>query len=403
MRFRDRTRTRSSYKKRSGYRSFKGSRSSGRKFTGQYIDPAKFVNKAVTPTEEVSYQPKHRFSDFNFDQALANNLAKRNFSQPTPIQDQVIPLVMAGRDTLGLANTGTGKTAAFLLPILNKIISNRSEVAFVVAPTRELAIQINDEFKLLVKGMPIWSAICVGGMGINRQRGALARRPQIIIGTPGRLKDLLDRGWLRLDSVKYFVLDEVDRMLDMGFVHDIQYLIDKIPTQRQTICMSATMTPAVEKLLDKLLVNPAKVSVKTADTSKYVEQDVVRYQKEEDKLELLLTLTSKQEVEKTLVFCQTKRGVRKLTQNLVQYGVAADEIHGNKSQSQRARALQAFKNGRVTTLVATDVAARGLDIPGVSHVINFDLPMTYADYTHRIGRTGRAGKRGIALTFVRSN
>ncbi|MBI2589554.1 DEAD/DEAH box helicase [Candidatus Berkelbacteria bacterium] len=409
MRFRDRSRARSRFGRsnstpRAAGSSFRGDRprlGNRRKFTGQFIHPSKFVNKAVAPMQAAVFTPTHRFVDFKLHPILARNLAGRGFDCPTPIQDQVIPLALAGRDTVGLANTGTGKTAAFLLPILQLLtVKPSAGTVLVLAPTRELAMQIDDEFRALAKGLPLYSAVCVGGMSLGRQRAALVRRPQLVIGTPGRLKDFLDRRLLDLHNVRFLVLDEVDRMLDMGFIRDIRYILDQVPTERQTFCMSATMTAAVGQLLGGLLTNPAQVSVKTGATCQAVEQDIIEYAQEDEKLGLLQTLLAQAEVEKALVFSQTKRNAQRLAHALAAGGVTAEAIHGNKSQAQRTRALQAFKSGRVMALVATDVAARGLDIPNVSHVINYDQPMTYTDYIHRIGRTGRAGQRGTALTFV---
>ncbi len=404
MSFRNRTRGRSRFNNHDRPNRSFGSRSrsgGGRKFSGQFIHPSKYINKAAPIAAREAFVPTHRFADFGLHPQLARNLDRRGFAVPTPIQDQVIPLVLAGRDTVGLANTGTGKTAAFLLPLLHLQTKTANAGAILVlAPTRELAIQIDDEFRALAGGLPIRSALCVGGMSIGRQRAALERQPQLILGTPGRLKDLLNRRFLNLSSVRFLVLDEVDRMLDMGFLRDLEVILGAVPRERQTVCMSATMTPAVQQLLGRLLTNPAQVSVKTGDTSRNIEQDIVEYRREEEKLSMLQRILATDAVEKVLVFSQTKYGAQRLARSLAEGGQPAEAIHGNKTQAQRNRALAAFKSGRVMALVATDVAARGLDIPDVSHVINFDQPMTYDDYIHRIGRTGRAGKRGMALTFV---
>ncbi|MGI6103612.1 MAG: DEAD/DEAH box helicase [Patescibacteria group bacterium] len=383
--------------------SFHGRRSGGQrpKFTGQYIDPRRFVQKAVPVTEEVQVVAKHTFADFGFAPALARNLEARGFVTPTPIQDDAIPHVLAGRDLIGLANTGTGKTAAFVLPLIHGLMAGSIKgTALIVTPTRELATQIHDEFSAFAKGIQFTSVQCVGGLGIQGQIRQLARRPNVVIGTPGRLKDLLDRHVLKLGQVGFFVLDEADRMLDMGFLPAIRLLVQHLPSHRQSLGLSATMTPKIRELLGELLRNPVTVSVRTGDTSANVEQDVIRAGSSNEKLATLTTLLKKPEFEKVLIFGQTKRGVQQLAQTLTRSGIPAEAIHGNKTQPQRQRALDVFKSGRVIALVATDVAARGLDIPNVSHVINYDLPMSFEDYTHRIGRTGRAGKRGHALTFI---
>ncbi|HET7630537.1 MAG TPA: DEAD/DEAH box helicase [Candidatus Saccharimonadales bacterium] len=367
----------------------------------QAIHPSKFVNRAKPQAETQPYQPTHLFSDFALNTKLQANLSAINFTSPSAIQDQAIPLSLAGRDVIGLANTGTGKTAAFLLPILEKLnVDERRNSILIMAPTRELAQQIDDEFRRFSKGLKLYSAVCVGGTNIDRQIRELKRQPHVIIGTPGRLKDLLNRRVLNLKHVNTFVLDEADRMLDMGFIADIRFVADLLPPERQTLCFSATMTPTIRQLVDDFMSDPETVSVRTGETSDHVDQDVVEAYDKLHKLELLSDMLAQAEFEKVLVFGETKYGVQRLADNLAKAGIAAQAIHGNKSQSQRQRALKAFKSDQVKVLVATDVAARGLDIPNVSHVINFDQPNTYEDYVHRIGRTGRGGQVGKALTFV---
>jgi ATP-dependent RNA helicase RhlE len=381
---------------------FRNSRFSGQqkpKRHGAYINPEKFVNKATTPQEQVVFVPEHTFADFEFTQALQHNVAEHGYIKPTPIQDGSIKPVLAGRDLIGLANTGTGKTAAFVLPIIQQL-QKLEGTALIIAPTRELAVQIDEEFKAFAKGLGLYSAICVGGANIARQISTLKRRPHVVIGTPGRLKDLFNQKALKLHTVKFLVLDEADRMLDMGFIRDIRFLLDQLPKQRQSLCFSATITPEIDRLIHDMLIDPVTVSVRTTETSEHVEQDVIKAQGKDHKIEILTEMLFQPDFEKVLVFGQTKWGVQKLADSLAKAGHATEAIHGNKSQAQRQKALQAFKDNRVKVLVATDVAARGLDIPNVSHVINFDQPNTYDDYIHRIGRTGRAGKSGKALTFV---
>lgn len=372
------------------------------KSQGQFIHPDRFVNQAIPFAEEEIVDPKHRFVDFGFAPVLEANITKRGYVTPTEIQDGAIEPVMAGRDVVGLANTGTGKTAVFILPIIHELVTKPEarRIAFVIAPTRELAEQIDQEFRAFAQGLRLYSALCVGGMGIGRQISDLRRHPHIVIGTPGRLKDLLERKLLHLDRVSWFVLDEVDRMLDMGFIRDIELLVGHLPKDRQTLCFSATMTPKIKEIVQRMLRDPLTVSVTRGTASQHVEQNVIEAATKEEKIEILSKLLQKPKFDKVLIFGQTKHGVQRLAEKLATQGIRATAIHGNKSQPQRQKALAAFKIGQMRVLVATDVAARGLDIPNVSHVINFDQPMTYDDYVHRIGRTGRAGKRGHALTFI---
>lgn len=384
----------------SGSRNFNNKKSSGKR-RGAYIHPSKFVSKATGASESVEYEAKHRFADFPFANQIHNNIVKKGYEIPSPIQDQSIPHIIDGRDIIGLANTGTGKTAAFLLPIIDKIYSDRTPLsALIMAPTRELAQQIDDQFRTFSHGMKLYSALLVGGVRIDRQIAQLRRRPHLIIATPGRTMDLINRRELSLDNVQTLVLDEADRMLDMGFINDIRKIVGQMPKSRQTLFFSATITPQIEQLTREFLQNPVTVSVRTADTSENVDQDVIHAATKEEKLEKLLDMLTQEEFEKVLLFGETKYGVQRLSDRLNQQGVSSVAIHGNKTQSQRQRALRSFKDNESRVMVATDVAARGLDIPNVSHVINYDQPATYEDYVHRIGRTGRAGATGKAFTFV---
>ncbi|MEK7569241.1 MAG: DEAD/DEAH box helicase [Patescibacteria group bacterium] len=367
---------------------------------GQHIDISKFINKTVIVEEAAVFVPEHLFKDFLIDERLKQNILAKGYNEPTPIQDRVIPHILHGQDLVGIANTGTGKTAAFLVPLINKVLLNPKEKVIVLAPTRELAQQIEMELKGFVKGFKIFSVCCVGGAPIGRQISDLRYQNNFIIGTPGRIKDLIERKCINLAEFKSAVLDEADRMLDMGFIHDMRYMLDLMPKDRHTLFFSATLSPEIGALIKDFLREPVMVSVKTQDTAKNVEQDVVRIKPGEDKLEVLHTLLIQPEFRKVLIFGRTKHGVEKLSVALTKKGFKAQSIHGDKSQGQRQRALDTFKRGMAQVLVATDVAARGLDIAGVSHVINFDIPETYDDYVHRIGRTGRAGQKGKALTFV---
>lgn len=373
---------------------------SGRK--PQSIHPSKFINKNVKSAAVMAYEPTHVFSDFGFTEPLARNIAAAGFIAPSAIQDTTIPYALEGRDVIGLANTGTGKTAAFLLPILQNLSMTRApHSALVVAPTRELAQQIEAEFKKFAAGMKLFSALIVGGVSIGSQIYQLNRTPHLIIGTPGRLKDMLRRGVLKTEAMTTFVLDEADRMLDMGFVNDIRELASVLPTDRQTLCFSATMSEGVKKITQEFMLNPELVSVKVTETNEHIYQDIVEFHNDDHKKDLLLEMLQQETFEKVIIFGETKYGVQRLSDKLEKDGIASQAIHGNKSQSQRNRALRSFKQNEAQVLVATDVAARGLDIPSVSHVINFDIPQTYDDYVHRIGRTGRGGKTGVALTFVK--
>ncbi len=398
--------TRSAYGSTSGGRSRfpvrGGNRGGGGRGRGasQSIHPSKFVNKAVITETVEQFVPEHKFSDFLIDERLKNNIITKGYVDPSPIQDRAIPHILKGEDVVGIANTGTGKTAAFLIPLIHKVLSNPTENILIMCPTRELAIQIEDELKDFIKGLQLYSVVCVGGAPIGSQIRQLRYRNEFVIGTPGRLKDLIERKVLNLSYFKTVVLDEADRMLDMGFINDMKFMMAMMPKDRHTLFFSATLSPEISALIKDFLKNPVMISVKTQDTSKNVDQDVVRVNRGDNKLDILHTMLVQPEFSKVLIFGRTKHGVEKLTTMLNARGFKAESIHGDKNQSARQRALKTFKDDKAQVLVATDVAARGLDISGVSHVINFDIPATYEDYVHRIGRTGRAGKKGKALTFI---
>lgn len=381
-------------------RSRGGSRGPAKK----YINPSKFINEATPKAAEAEYESKNKFSDFPFGNQLQYNIKKKGYETTTSIQDQAITHIIEGKDVIGLANTGTGKTAAFLLPIVERMtgVSLRPSV-LIVAPTRELAQQIDDEFRAFAQGLDLYSALVVGGVPVDRQIRDLKRRPHFIIGTPGRLKDLMNRKFVRLDNVTTLVLDEADRMLDMGFLPDIRAIVNETPSDRQTLLFSATITPEISAIINSFSKNPVTVSVRTSETNEHIEQDVIESRDKTHKVEILTDmLRESSKYDKVLVFGETKFGVQRLSDHLDNCGIPSIAIHGNKNQSQRSRALKQFKDGRVRVMVATDVAARGLDIPNVSHVINFDTPQNYEDYIHRIGRTGRAGATGHAHTFIDS-
>ncbi len=382
--------------------SFGRGRSGGgfRRFPIKSVNPALLVNQSVMPQVEVApYVPKNAFADFQIHDKLKANVITRGYTTPTPIQDQAIPALLAGRDVVGIANTGTGKTAAFLLPLIHKILTGTNERALIIAPTRELAVQIQDEAQLFTANLGIHSLICIGGVDMFRQIQGLRRYPHIVIGTPGRLKDLSNRGVLNFNSFRSIVLDEVDRMLDMGFINDVRFIVGKLPSPRQSLFFSATLTPEVSNVMKTFLNNPVTISVKTQETASGIKQDVIKVNGR-PKPQVLEELLRGEAFNKVLIFGRTKFGIDKLAVHLIQKGFRVAAIHGNKNQNQRQRALDSFKNNSVSILLATDIAARGLDIPDVTHVINYDLPASYEDYVHRIGRTGRAGKCGQALSLI---
>jgi ATP-dependent RNA helicase RhlE len=384
-----------------GYANRQNRFASKNKFKHQeFRDISRFINKAIITEEAPVFVPEHQFADFKIDTRLKNNIAHKGYVLPTPIQDKSIPHVLRGDDVVGIANTGTGKTAAFLIPLINKVLTGKGERVLIMVPTRELATQIADELHGFTKGLGLYSATCVGGASIFNQIKDLRRNPSFVIGTPGRLKDLLERKSFNLSSFATVVLDEADRMLDMGFINDMRTILSQLINPRHTLFFSATLSREIEALIKDFLSEPVRISVKTGDTAKNVEQDVVRVPPGKTKLDVLHDLLIKPDFNKVLVFGRTKHGVEKLSKVLNERGFKAESIHGNKTQGKRQKALDLFKRDHVQVLVATDVAARGLDISGVSHVINYELPATQEDYIHRIGRTGRAGKKGIALTFV---
>ncbi len=368
------------------------------------FNPSQFINKNPIDVIEEVYTPKNTFNTFGLSETLVGAIAKLGLKTPTPIQDQIIPEILKGHDVIGLAETGTGKTAAFLIPILEETLKdkakNKNRQTLILAPTRELAIQINEELYKLSRGLGIYSTICVGGMSIIPQIKSLRRTNHFIIGTPGRVLDLIKRGNLKPENTTTVVLDEADRMLDMGFINDMRTILSSTPKDRETLFFSATMSSGAKKLVNDFLRDPIIVSVKKKDVTDSIAQDVVRYNYH-DKFDTLVSLLKNPEFKRVLIFGSMKHSVEKLAKQLsMEAGVTADSIHGNKSHGQRQRSLKRFKKGEVRVLVATDVAARGIHIDDVTHVINYDLPMTFEDYVHRIGRTGRGTKHGKALTFV---
>src|SRR3989338_3067752 len=380
-----------------------GGNKSNKRSRGERIDFSRFIKKGIH-TEEKPYVSKHTFADFPFNAQLHKNIAKAGYIHPRPIQDQSIHAILEHRDVFGMANTGTGKTAAFLLPLIEKISKtkgqNKRETVLIMAPTRELALQIESDFKNLAFGFGMFSVACVGGLPIMRQIGEIKRGVSFVIGTPGRLRDLLDRKVLDLSTCHSVVLDEADRMLDMGFRDDMVYIIGKTAKEKQTLFFSATLSSEIKKLTEQYLKNPAFISVITGVTAKNIDQDVIRVRSKEEKLEKLHEVLKKDGSDKVLIFREMKHSVDTLAKELSHMGFKVGGIHGDKRSRERIRILDSFKQDKINILIATDVAARGLDIPDVTHVINYDVPQTYDTYVHRIGRTGRSGKAGTALTFV---
>ncbi|HEY4686757.1 MAG TPA: DEAD/DEAH box helicase [Candidatus Subteraquimicrobiales bacterium] len=373
------------------------SRNGGKRRAG--FDPSVLIKKAVPNKAKTEYVHTHKFADFSVHNRLKENALARGYKRPTPIQDQAIPYILEGKDVVGMANTGTGKTAAFLIPLIDKVINNNGSRVLIVTPTRELATQIEEEFRIFGNGLKLFSTLCIGGASINRQIDKLNRKPHFVIGTPGRLKDLDQRKNLNLANFSTIVLDEVDRMLDMGFIQDVKHIIGRLPQKRHSLFFSATVTDNVRGVMQSFLTNPVFVAVESEQILENVEQEVIKTNGRA-KIEVLHELLNKEGFDKVLVFGRTKRGMEKLTRQLHRRGFNVTSIHGNKSQGQRERALKQFRNSRIQALLATDVASRGLDIDNITHVINFDLPDTYEDYVHRIGRTGRAEKTGVAVTLV---
>jgi len=345
------------------------------------------------------------FDDFKLNDAITRALAEEKYLTPTPIQAQTIPTVMSGRDLIGIAQTGTGKTAAFALPILHRLAANaRPPVrkrcsVLVLSPTRELSGQILDSFRAYGRHLRIKGALVIGGVPMGGQVRALLNGVDVLVATPGRLLDLVKSNALHLDRVECLVLDEADRMLDMGFIHDIRKIVAKLPVQRQTLMFSATMPRAIVDLAAQMLRDPIKVSVAAVGaTAERIEQRMIRVDRAA-KPTILIDLLQREAIERALIFTRTKHGADKVVRSLVRAGIAAEAIHGNKSQNQRERVLAAFRTGEVRTLVATDIAARGIDVDGISHVVNYDVPNIPETYIHRIGRAARAGAEGVAISL----
>jgi ATP-dependent RNA helicase RhlE len=350
------------------------------------------------------------FAELDLLPQLLRALREEGYARPTPIQEQAIPEVLRGRDVHGCAQTGTGKTAAFALPILQRLHASggprRGRVpirALVLSPTRELAAQIAESFSAYGRHLPITCAVIFGGVGQLPQTKALARGVDVLVATPGRLLDLCQQGLVDFGHLEVFVLDEADRMLDMGFIHDVKRVIATLPARRQTLLFAATMPRDIQELADAILRDPARVAVTPPATTVELVRQAVYFVEKDEKRALLEHVLGDRSITRTLVFTRTKHGADRVVKHLGRCGIEAQAIHGNKSQGARERALEAFKQGRTRVLVATDIAARGIDIDDVSHVINFDVPNVPETYVHRIGRTARAGASGVALSFCQED
>jgi ATP-dependent RNA helicase RhlE len=346
-----------------------------------------------------------QFHDFKLNDAINRALAEEKYLTPTPIQTQTIPTVMSGRDVIGIAQTGTGKTAAFALPILHRLAANprtserKACRVLVLSPTRELSGQILDSFRAYGRHLRLRSALAIGGVSMGGQVRALLNGVDVLVATPGRLLDLVRGNALRLGDVECLVLDEADRMLDMGFIHDIRQIVAKLPANRQTLMFSATMPRAIAELAAHMLRDPVKVAVTPeVTTAEKVEQRLIRVDRAA-KSSILVDVLRRETIDRALIFTRTKHGADKVARSLSKAGIAAEALHGNKSQNQRERILAAFRRGEIRTLVATDIAARGIDVDGISHVVNYDVPNVPETYVHRIGRTARAGAAGIAISL----
>lgn len=402
---RTRTATPSNNGPRPDRRNRQGNPGSGKKKnkqTGMNPDALKKLAERVEPTTGLTDVPNPMpFSQLPLRAELLQAIVTKGYTKTTPVQHLAIPPVLEGRNLMGIAQTGTGKTGAFLIPIIQKFLHDGRQQALILAPTRELATQIHEEFKSLTRDMKLWSACFIGGTNLNRDMNVLQRRQHLIIGTPGRILDLMNRKVLRVDQTQILVLDEFDRMLDMGFITDMDKIRSAMSSRRQTLLFSATHDKSQQSEIDRFIANPVLVKVGSGTTtSRQISQDFIRLSQSDSKLGLLEDLLRQDGFDKVIVFTETRHQVKNLCKKLKTKGFRADDIHGDKSQNARQKSINDFSNGRIQVLVATDVAARGLDVNDITHVINFQLPKTEDSYIHRIGRTGRAGKEGVAITFI---
>ncbi|GAB7087089.1 DEAD/DEAH box helicase [Marinifilum fragile] len=371
-----------------------------KKKSASELNPEMLVKKASQTTVK-PYVSERDYTQLNLHRILSKNIAQKGYKNPTEIQEKCIDPLISGKNLIGIAATGTGKTGAFLIPIVQQMLEGNNITGLVVVPTRELAQQVQDEFKSLTRGTDLTSACFIGGTSVSKDLSLAKRKISLIVGTPGRLNDLIDRNALKIGNTPILVLDEFDRMLDMGFIRDIQKIVSKMNSRKQTMLFSATMDSSQENLIKQIIKNPLRINVSSGTkSSDNVDQNIIRVGHDENKFDVLFNLVNKASFKKVILFAETKRTVDRLSKQLVKSGIKSDVIHGDKSQNYRSKAIKLFKSGKTKILVATDVAARGIDIKGVTHVINYQLPQTMDSYIHRIGRTGRAETTGIAYTFV---
>lgn len=394
---------RKSSSSKSSFRRQSSGRCRGKGGNKKFIPVEKFIHKGVE-LKETKYDASMPFSEFPLVQELKDNIQKLGWDYPTEVQDRSFMPVSELKDVMAIANTGTGKTGSFLIPLINAmLVAEEDFSALVMVPTRELALQVESEFRLLTKGMQLFAACFIGGQNIGKDLRKLQNPFHFVIGTPGRLVDLNRRNALKFEYFSVLILDEFDRMLDMGFSKDVNYITSQMKVRDQTLLFSATLDQSQKEIIDGILKNPVNIQITDgSSTAEHIDQDVV-YSNIDNKFDKLLSMLKEDEFQKVLIFAETKRRVSGLAKQLKKSKFKVDEIHGDKSQNYRKHALNDFKKGKVKVLVATDVAARGLDISDVTHVINYEVPNDYETYIHRIGRTGRAGKKGKAYTFVNKN
>jgi ATP-dependent RNA helicase RhlE len=392
--------SRGNYGGNSGYGGHSGYKSNNRRRFRENISQSMYISKGADVESASVYVPQSNFCDFHLHAALVKNISYRDYVNPTKIQDQAIPEILKGKDILGIGRTGSGKTGAFLIPMIDKALKDSRNRVLIITPTRELASQINVEFRKFSKDTRLRAALVIGGESIRNQISILKTRPQFVVATPGRLIDLVEKSHINLSSFTNVVLDEVDQMLDMGFIDDIKLVVSKLAPQRQSLFFSATVSQKEERVANSLLSSPIKIESDKQSPLKTITQDVVKIKAKGQKMQVLHELLLKEEFSKVLVFSGTKRNADNISRELRKKGIRIDSLHGDKSQNKRSRILTMFRQNKIDVLIATDVAARGIDIPNITHVINYDEPANYNDYIHRIGRTGRIGKSGTALTFV---
>lgn len=370
------------------------------KMVSNIKNPLALIKKA-TPIKENKFVSKVTFDDLELHYRLKNNIKAKGYTRPTKIQEKSIHHLINQKNLIGIAATGTGKTGAFLIPIIHQMLVNKNTTALVVVPTRELAQQVQDEFRSLTTGLGLYASCFIGGTNINKDVLIAKKKNHFTVATPGRLKDLMSRNALSLKKTSILVLDEFDRMLDMGFINDVRKISSAMSNRKQTILFSATIEKSQEKLIKEFISAPIQINVSSGlHSSNNVHQDIIKVSDSENKFDVLLNLLKKEAFEKVILFAETKRTADKISNKLRGSGLLSDTIHGGKSQNYRSKVIKLFKSGQTNILVATDIAARGIDVDNVSHVINYQLPMTMDSYIHRIGRTGRAGKIGKAYTFI---